>query len=328
MRTRRSTSPRRVALAALAVATSLAMTACANRDGGGETSTADYPEKDLVLVVHAAAGGGSDLTARTLAKEMESDLGKSIVVENRTGGGGRVGLSYLRDRPADGYSIGFIPVEVAMLGHQGADIKPDQYTILGQVMNAPATLSVPANSPYRTFADFIAAAKASPGTITVSNSGAGAIWEAATLALADAAGVTFKPVPYDGGAPAVAAAVSGEVQAVMAGVSESGAAAKDGRLRVLAVMAPERVSAMPDVPTAKELGIDLVIGGWGLMGAPANLPDEIKQRLADAVHKAATSKNFIDVMTKAGNTPMATSPEEATAFAQAEFERFGKIYQK
>ncbi|MFI5490734.1 tripartite tricarboxylate transporter substrate binding protein [Micromonospora echinaurantiaca] len=301
------------------------MTACANR-GGEETSSANYPEKDLTLVVHAGAGGGSDLTARTLAKEMESDLGKSIVVENRTGGGGRVGLTYLKDRPADGYSIGFIPVEVSMLGHQGADIKPDQYTILGQVMNAPATLSVPANSPYKTFDEFIAAAKAAPGTITVSNSGAGAIWEAATLALGDAAGVTFKPVPYDGGAPAVAAGVSGEVNAVMAGVSESGAAAKDGRLRILAVMAPERVTALPDVPTAKELGVDLVVGGWGLMGAPANLPSEVKQRLADAVKKAASSQTFKDVMTKAGNTPMATSPDEAAAFAQSEFDRFGEIY--
>ncbi|MEU4482979.1 tripartite tricarboxylate transporter substrate binding protein [Micromonospora sp. NPDC023966] len=320
-------SSRLVKIAALAVTGSLALAACANR-GGEETSSANYPKKDLTLVVHAGAGGGSDLTARTLAKEMESDLGKSIVVENRTGGGGRVGLTYLKDRPADGYSIGFIPVEVAMLGHQGADIKPDQYTILGQVMNAPATLSVPANSPYKTFEEFIAAAKAAPGTITVSNSGAGAIWEAATLALGDATGVTFKPVPYDGGAPAVAAGVSGEVKAVMAGVSESGAAAKDGRLRILAVMAPERVTSLPDVPTAKELGADVVIGGWGLMGAPANLPAEVKQRLADAVHKAASSSTFKDVMSKAGNSPMATSPDEATAFAQAEFDRFGEIYKK
>ncbi|MER7334698.1 MULTISPECIES: tripartite tricarboxylate transporter substrate binding protein [unclassified Micromonospora] len=318
-------SSRLVKIAALAVAGSLALTGCANR-GGEETSSANYPDKDLTLVVHAGAGGGSDLTARTLAKEMEADLGKSIVVENRTGGGGRVGLTYLKDRPADGYSIGFIPVEVAMLGHQGADIKPEQYTILGQVMNAPATLSVPADSPYKTFNEFIAAAKAAPGTITVSNSGAGAIWEAATLALGEAAGVTFKPVPYDGGAPAVAAGVSGEVNAVMAGVSESGAAAKDGRLRILAVMAPERVAALPDVPTAKELGTDLVVGGWGLMGAPANLPADVKQRLADAVRKAASSQSFKDVMTKAGNTPMATSPDEATTFAKSEFDRFGEIY--
>lgn len=320
--------PKMIKIAAVAVASILAVSACANRGGSVEASSANYPENDLTLVVHAAAGGGSDLTARTLAKQMETDLGKSIVVENRTGGGGRVGLNYLKQRPADGYTIGFIPVEVAMLGHQGADIKPDQYTILSQVMNAPATISVPASSPYKTFDEFIAAAKAAPGTITVSNSGPGAIWEAATLALGESAGVTFKPVPYDGGAPAVAAGVSGEVNAVMAGVSESGAAAKDERLRILAVMAPERVAAMPDVPTAKELGVDLVIGGWGLMGAPAGLPSEIKQRLADAVHKAASSQTFKDVMTKAGNTPMATSPDEATAFTQAEFDRFGEIYKK
>ncbi|WP_434741286.1 tripartite tricarboxylate transporter substrate binding protein [Micromonospora sp. SH-82] len=311
--------------AALAVAGTLVLSGCADR-GGSEASSDNYPDKDLTLVVHAGAGGGSDLTARTLAKELEADLGRSIVVENRTGGGGRVGLTYLKNRPADGYSIGFIPVEVAMLGHQGADIKPEQYTILGQVMNAPATLSVPANSPYQTLDQLIAAAKENPDTITVSNSGAGAIWEAATLALGEAAGATFKPVPYDGGAPAVAAGVSGEVQAVMAGVSESASAANNNQLRILAVLAPERVASLPEAPTAKEQGIDVVIGGWGLMGAPAGLPDDVKQRLADAVQKAASSETFKDVMTKAGNTPLATSPDEATQFTQAEFDRFGEIY--
>jgi tripartite-type tricarboxylate transporter receptor subunit TctC len=320
----RSTAIKMMAIATMAA---LAMSACAQRSGGTTTeAAADFPSKDFTLVVHAGAGGGSDLTARTLAKEMEADLGKSFVVENRTGGGGRVGLTYLKQRPADGYSIGFIPVEVAMLGHQGADIKPDQYTILAQVMNAPATLSVPKDSPFKTLEDVIAAAKAKPGTVTVSNSGAGAIWEAATLALGEAAGVEFKPVPYDGGAPAVAAGVAGEVQAVMAGVSESSAAAKDGRLRILAVMAPERVEALPDTPTGKELGVDLVIGGWGLMGAPAGLPDDVKKKLADAVNKAASSDTFKQVMTKAGNTPLATTPDEASAFAATEFQRFGQIY--
>ncbi|WDZ83365.1 tripartite tricarboxylate transporter substrate binding protein [Micromonospora cathayae] len=320
-------TPRLFKITTLALVGTLAVSACANRGGTEEASSASFPDKSLTLVVHAGAGGGSDLTARTLAKEMEADLGQSIVVENRTGGGGRVGLTYLKERPADGYSIGFIPVEVAMLGHQGADIKPDQYTVLGQVMNAPATLSVPANSPYKTFDEFIAAAKAKPGSITVANSGAGAIWEAATLALGEAAGATFKPVPYDGGAPAVAAGVSGEVQAVMAGVSESSTAAKDGRLRVLAVLAPERVTSLPDTPTAKELGLDIVIGGWGLIGAPAGLPAEVKDKLAAAVKKAAESTTFKDVMTKAGNTPLATSPDEATSFAQSEYDRFGEIYQ-
>ncbi|MFI7025504.1 tripartite tricarboxylate transporter substrate binding protein [Micromonospora sp. NPDC049900] len=317
---------RMLRLAALAVAGTLVVTGCANRGGSETASGENFPEKDLTLVVHAAAGGGSDLTARTLAKELEADLGRSIVVENRTGGGGRVGLTYLKGRPADGYSIGFIPVEVAMLGHQGADIAPEQFTVLGQVMNAPATLSVPTNSPYQSLDDLLAAAKREPGTITVSNSGAGAIWEAATLALGEAAGATFKPVPYDGGAPAVAAGVSGEVQAVMAGVSESAAAAGNNQLRILAVLAPERVSSLPDVSTAKEQGVDVVIGGWGLMGAPAGLPDEVRQRLADAVRKAASSEAFKDVMTKAGNTPLATSPDEASQFAQTEYDRFGQIY--
>ena len=312
-------------LAAAAAIISLSVSACAQRGGGSSDSSAaeSFPSKDLTFVVQAGAGGGSDLTSRTLAKEMESDLGRSIVVENRTGGAGRVGMGYLKGRPADGYTLGFLPVEVAMLGHQGADLKPQDFTILGQVMNAPATLSVPEKSPYKTFEEFIAAAKSKP--LTVSNSGAGSIWEAATLARADETGAQFKPVPYDGGAPAVAAGVAGEVDAVMAGVGESGAAAKDGRLRLLAVMAPERVATQPDVPTGKELGVDLVIGGWGMIGAPANLPDGVRDRLVQAVSKAANTQAFKDVMTKAGNTPMAKTPEEAKTFAESEYARFGEI---
>jgi tripartite-type tricarboxylate transporter receptor subunit TctC len=123
----------------------------------------------------------------------------------------------------------------------------------------------------------------------------------------------------------VTAAVAGEVQAVVAGVGEAGPAAQDGRLRILAVMAPERVSSLPDAPTATELGLDLVIGGWGMIGAPTGLPDDIRARLADAVSKAAQSQSFKDTLTKAGNTPMSTSPEEASEFAASEHARFGEI---
>jgi tripartite-type tricarboxylate transporter receptor subunit TctC len=126
----------------------------------------------------------------------------------------------------------------------------------------------------------------------------------------------------------VAAGVAGEVDAVMAGVGESGAAAKDGRLRILAVMAPERVASQPNVPTGKELGVDLVIGGWGMIGAPKGLPENVRQRLVESLTKAAGSPTFKDVMAKAGNTPLLTSTAEAEAFAKAEFERFGAIYKK
>ncbi|MHA7192003.1 tripartite tricarboxylate transporter substrate binding protein [Arthrobacter sp. MDT2-16] len=305
----------------------LAMTGCANRDGAAAES-GEFPSKSITMIVPYAAGGASDLSARTLAAEMEGELGQPIVVENRVGGAGSVGLTYLSARPADGYTIGYLPVETVMLEHQGYDLDPAAFDLLGQIVSVPATIAVAANSPYQTFQDLLDAAKASPGTITVANSGAGSIWQAATTALNDTAGVELKPVPFDGGAPAVTAAIAGQVDAVAAGISETSVAAADGRLRVLAVFDEETSEALPGVPTATEAGADVTIGGWGAVGAPAGLPDDVRTSLADAVKTAAESEEFKAVINKSGNIPVYEAPEDFKTFYDAESERFATLFAK
>jgi len=303
----------------------LALGGCANR-GAEVAESDDYPTKSITLVVPYQAGGASDLSARTLAAQMEESLGQPIVVENRTGGAGSVGLSYLSGRPADGYSIGYLPVETVMLEHQGYDLDPAAFDVLGQIVSVPATIAVRADSPYETLQDLLDAAAASPGTITVANSGAGSIWQAATTALNDAAGVELKPVPFDGGAPAVTAAVGGQVDAVAAGISETAVAAADGRLRVLAILDSETSDALPGVETAEELGVDVVIGGWGAIGAPAGLPDSVATKLTEAVKAAAESQEFIDVINTSGNLPVYTSPEDFATFYEDESARFEQLF--
>jgi tripartite-type tricarboxylate transporter receptor subunit TctC len=312
--------------AATAIA-AIALTGCANR-GGEATQTGDFPSKSITMIVPYQAGGASDLSARTLAAEMEKDLGQSIVVENRVGGAGSVGLTYLSARPSDGYTIGYLPVETVMLGYQGYDIDPKRFDLLGQIVSVPATIAVPANSPYKTFQELLDAAKAKPGTITVSNSGAGSIWQAATKALNDAAGVQLKPVPFDGGAPAVNAAIAGQVDAVAAGISETSVAAADGRLRVLAVLDDKPSDALPGVATASTLGVDVAIGGWGAVGAPAGLPDDVRKALATAVKSAAQSDSFVSVIKKSGNLPVYETPEDFGTFYNAESERFSALFAK
>lgn len=303
----------------------LTLTGCANR--GAETAPSeDFPVKAITLVVPYQAGGASDLSARTLAAEMEDELGQSIVVENRTGGAGSVGLSYLSGRPADGYSIGYLPVETVMLEHQGYDLDPAAFDVLGQIVSVPATIAVRADSPYQSLQDLLDAAKAAPGTITVANSGAGSIWQAATTALNEAAGVELKPVPFDGGAPAVTAAVGGQVDAVAAGISETSVAAADGRLRVLAILDSTSSEALPGVKTAGDLGIDVVIGGWGAIGAPAGLPKDVQTKLASAVKAAAESESFRAVINKSGNIPIHTEPASFLTFYQGESARFAKLF--
>ncbi|UCR90534.1 tripartite tricarboxylate transporter substrate binding protein [Mycetocola spongiae] len=310
-----------VAIAALALTAS----GCANR-GGETTSSEDFPAKTITMIVPYQAGGASDLSARTLAKEMEETLGQSIVVENRTGGAGSVGLTYLSARPADGYTIGYLPVETVMLGHQGYDLDPAAFDVLGQIVSVPATIAVRADSPYQSLQDLLDAAKANPGGVTVSNSGAGSIWQAATTALNEAAGVELKPVPFDGGAPAVTAAVGGQVDAVAAGISETSVAAADGRLRVLAILDASTSEALPGVKTAQDLGTDVVIGGWGAIGAPAGLPEDVKKKLVEAVKSAAQSEAFTAVIDKSGNLPVYTAPAEFLTFYNAEASRFATLF--
>ncbi|GAB3212595.1 tripartite tricarboxylate transporter substrate binding protein [Marinactinospora thermotolerans] len=318
------TTSTRIAGGALALVALAAAAGCANRGGAAE-DPADYPNGDITLVVPYQAGGASDLAARTLASEMEETLGQTIVVENRTGGAGSVGLQHLAGQPADGYTIGYLPVETVMLGFQGYDVDPADYDLIGQMVSVPATIAVPSDSPYKTLEDLLEAAEKKPGEVTVANSGAGSIWEAATRELGQTGGAEFQPVPFDGGAPAVTAAVGGQVDAVVAGISETAPAHQDGRLRVLAVLAEERSESLADVPTAGEEGVDVVIGGWGGIGAPTGLPEEVATTLRDAFATAAASEEFTTVITDSGNLPVNVPADEYAAFVESETARFDKL---
>ncbi|MEE2039720.1 tripartite tricarboxylate transporter substrate binding protein [Nocardiopsis sp. CT-R113] len=312
----------RLTAAALAIT---ALTAgCADR-GGVSEDAADYPSQDITLVVPYDAGGASDLAARTLASQMEDSLGQSIIVENRSGGAGSVGLENLAGRAPDGYSIGYLPVETVMLGYQGYDVDPAAYDLIGQMVSVPATIAVPDDSPYETLDDLVEAARAEPGSISVSNSGAGSIWEAATTELGQATETEFQPVPFDGGAPAVTAAVGGQVDAVIAGISETAPAHADGQLRVLALFDSQPSESLPGVETATEQGVDVVIGGWGGIGAPTGLPDEVRTKLEEAFSEAADSDEFRTIIADSGNVPVNVPSDEFAEFVDQEYTRFGTL---
>lgn len=308
----------RPAVTVVAGLAAVALVACSSEDA----DTAGYPDDDVRIIVPYDAGGASDLAARTLAGEMEESLGVSIIVENRSGGAGSVGLDALADAEPDGYTLGYMPVEVVMLGEQGYDTDHTDYDYLGQIVSVPATIGVPAESPYQSLQDLIDAATEDPDSITVSNSGAGSIWHAATTLLNEETGAQFRPVPFDGGAPAVTAAIGGQVDAVVAGVSETSQAHADGQLRVLAVLAEDSAEALPDVQTAIDQGVDVAIGGWGMLGAPAGISQDIIDILGEAVEGAVASESYTDVIASAGNIPQWRNPADATEFVEAEADIF------
>lgn len=316
-----------VAAAAFAAAT-LTITACtpvADTDTGTATETeapveSTYPEQDIRLIIQANPGGGSDLSSRALATELEDILGVSVIPENMPGAAGALAMEYVAAQPADGYVIGFGPVEIAMLNTtQGADVDPANYDLLGQIMLAPGVVTVGANSGIETLEQLVAEAEA--GDVTVANSGAGSIWEAATLGLAAETGASFTPVSYDGGATAVAAAASGETDAAVSGLGE--ALAQGEAVRILAVLNDERHPNAEDVPTAAEaIDADVVFGGWGGIYAPAGLPDDVREILEGAIAEAVNSDSYQEFQASAGNLVVYRDAAEFTEFVNDQFALF------
>lgn len=309
------------AIAAVA-ATALVLSACTKVEEG-ECAASTFPEKDIRLIIQANPGGGSDLSSRALATELESILGVSVIPENMPGAAGALAMEYVGSQDPDGYVIGFAPVEIAMLNTtQSANVLPEDFDLLGQIMLAPGVITVGANSGITSLEDLVAQAKS--GAVTVANSGAGSIWEAATIGLGDATGSSFTPVPYDGGATAVAAAASGETVAAVSGLGE--ALAQGEAVRILAVMNDERHPDAKDVPTVKEaVGQDVQFGGWGGIYAPKGLPADVKKTLESAVKQAVESDSYQQFQKDAGNLVVYRDSAAWTTFVGEQFDLFKEL---
>lgn len=288
---------------ALAAAMSLTLVACGgsktpaasgSTSSGGTSSSAesvDFPgNKQVSLIVPYSAGGASDTVARIYASELEQSLGTSIVVSNVTGASGAIGLEQVRNSNPDGYTIAYMPVESTMLKALGfTDLSTDDFRFIGRAMTIPAAVTVRADAPWDTFEDFVNYAKEHPGEIQVGNSGTGSIWHIAAASIEKECGVQFTHVPFDGAAPAVAALLGGNIQAVTVSPSEVKNNVDSGDFKVLCVLGESRSSVVPDVPTAQELGIDITIQGWGGFAVPKDTPQAVIDILEKASETAINS---------------------------------------
>lgn len=254
---------------------------------GCQSKTASFPNRDITLVVQSAPGGGSDFTSRTIAQAAEKYLGVKINVINKPGGSGSIGMGSVATSNPDGYTIGFVPVELSIIKHLGyTDIEPSKFELIMLATKTPAAFSVRVDSPYKTLKDLVEDARKRPGEISVSNSGTGSIWHLAASGFEKSAGVQFKHVPFGGGAPALVAALGGHVDVAASSPAEALSHVQAGKMRLLAVMDDKRFEKAPEVPTAKEQGFDVEIMAWGGFAAPRGTPKQIVQILHDAFKKA------------------------------------------
>ena len=271
----------------------LALTGC-------DRGASEFPSKPITIVVPWKAGGGTDGLARALAKETTDVLGVSVNVLNKTGGQGTIGHAYGMSARPDGYTVTMVTFELCTYKALGrGHVDASGFTPLMQLNEDPAALTVNADSPYATLDDFIAAAKANPGKIAVGNSGPGVVWHLAAIQFEQKAGIELAHVPFDGAAPAVVQLLGKHIDAVPVSPAEVLQHVEVGRLRTLAVMTTERDPSIPDVPTFRELGVDVLGAGWRGLAVPKTTPPHIVDRLIKGFKAAYDRPTFKEAARKA-----------------------------
>jgi len=252
------------------------------------------PERSLTMVVAFAAGGGTDLAARTIARFMEKDLGQPVVVMNRPGAGGEIGFTELARARPDGHTIGFIntPHIVTLPIERRTRFRLEDFSLIGNIVDDPGGIWVRADSTIRDFAALLAAARAQPESIGYGTTGVGSDDHLAMLALERKSGVRFLHVPFGGSAQVKQNLMSRAIPVAVMNVAEGIAEMRQGVLRPLAQMGATRWGPLQDVPTLRELGFDVVEGSMRGIAAPAGLPPEALARLALAVRRTVEDNDF------------------------------------
>jgi tripartite-type tricarboxylate transporter receptor subunit TctC len=273
--------------------------------GGLALAQGTYPDRPISIVVPFPPGGVADLTARPVAAALEKTLKNPVGVVNKTGAAGAVGMQFVAASRPDGYtlllalsSISIIPEADRLFGRAPA-FTVDQFEPIALISADPTVLVVRAESPWKTAAEFIADARKRPGQITYSSSGVYGTLHMAMELLQQAAGIKLRHVPYPGGGPAVTALLGGHVDLLASGPSVVLPHIKAGKLRALAGWGDQRVAALPDVPTFKELGYpgaEFYI--WAGLFAPRGTPEPVLARLREAMRAVVGDPDFKAAMEK------------------------------
>ncbi len=281
-----------------------------------------FPEGPIEFVIPFGAGGGADIEGRLLAKEMSKILGVPLAPVNKPGGGGAITYTYISNAKPDGHTIAWNSTSVLTTTNLGnTEFGYDALDHIGRVEFQPQPFAVKGDSKWNSFAEFVADCQAAPGTLKVANSGTGSSTHAAAIMLMNAADceVIHLPKGIKGRNKSV---LNGESDAMIAPLTGAVNLTKAGKLKLLAMPTAERNPLFPDVPTAKELGFDAELDLFRGLSVPKGTPDAVKEKLADAMAKAAQSDAFMDLAKKKGFT---IAPMGHKAFAAFLAEEDAKV---
>jgi tripartite-type tricarboxylate transporter receptor subunit TctC len=291
-----------------------------------------YPFKPVRMIVPFAPGGASDFVARVLVPRLSEVLGQQVVVENRSGAGGNIGMEAGARAPADGYTvylgnIGTIAINPALYPKLTVDPIRD-FQPVTQVVDLPSVLVVNGNSAIASVADLVTQARAGAGKLNYASPGSGTMNRLEMELLRRTSELDMVHVPYGGGAgPAVAGVVAGETQVMFTTMPSAMGMIRGGRLKALATTSPKRVEQLPAVPTMVEAGYaDFVTSSWQGVFVPAGTPKEVVDRLHTALTQTLQTPDVIERLGKGGVSAVASaSPQAFAEFVANEHRRWGKV---
>jgi tripartite-type tricarboxylate transporter receptor subunit TctC len=295
----------------------------------GPVHAQDYPNRSVRLVVPLAPAGAADILGRLLAERLGAAWGQSVVVDNKPGASGHVGAQIVARSPGDGYTlmVGTIGIHAAHGSYRKLAYDPARelqpILILGE---APNIVVVPAASPYKTFGDFLADARANPGKISYATAGPGSSVHMVTALFEMAAGVRMNHIPYKGSGPALTDLVGGQVQVMFDNMSSSMAQIKAGKLRALAVTTARRDPRFPDVPALAEVGVPGYGGtSWFTIAAPSTLPAVMVDKINKDLQKILASPEVVARYDALGMNYTPNTPTEAAAFFRSETVKWNRV---
>ncbi|WMT91542.1 tripartite tricarboxylate transporter substrate binding protein [Pelagibacterium sp. H642] len=279
---------------------------------------AEWPERAVTVIVPWAAGGGTDATARAVAQELEERFGQPFNVVNRTGGGGLVGHITIANSAPDGYTLGVITIETTMFEAQGLPgAAPENFTLLGRFNADAIGINVRADAPYENAQDLIDAVEANPGQLKASGANQGGLSHLAWAGLLNRLEIDPQAGPWvasDGSAPAMQQLAANAIAIVSTSPAEAQSLVDAGEAKTLMLMADERSSLYPDIPTVEEaLGVDWSPLPFRGVAGPAGLPEEVVTKVSDALAEITQDEEFIAMMESRG---FSVAYQDAETFTQ------------
>jgi tripartite-type tricarboxylate transporter receptor subunit TctC len=298
--------------------------------GASFAQNGDWPNQPIRFLVPYTPGGGTDTVTRHIAEKMTGNTKWTFLVDNKPGANGNIGMDAVAKSRPDGYTIGMgqtanLAINPALIPKMPFNVTRD-FVPVALVAELPTVMVVRSDSPWKSLADAVKAAKAKPGEVKQALAGNGTVGHLAGEMLSRRAGMQVLNIPYKGAAPAITDLIGGQTDYMFATPQSVAGMIKGGKLRALAVTSQKRLSFLPDVPTVAESGYKAFVAmDWKAIVAPAGTPADIVQRLNAEVTRALAQPALMATLEAEGSVPMTGTPEQAARFIKAEQDKWGSL---